>query len=286
MGVSRSPVQRVFTDQDMAHEPFLTLACGRVAVYSARCPDRDGANEDAASVLAIDSERGVLAVADGVGGQAGGENAAEIALRCLKQAVTRTQRSETSLRGAILDACESANHAVMDLGIGAATTLAIAEIAGPTLRPYHVGDSAILVVGQRGKVKLQTISHSPVGYAVESGLIAEHEAMHHDERHLISNAVGAPDMRIEIGSPLRLAPRDTVLLATDGLFDNLAIGEIVDAIRTKPLSVVAEHLAGRVGERMREPAEGEPSKPDDVTFILFRLATPSRGASRPQDGAQ
>jgi serine/threonine protein phosphatase PrpC len=147
----------------------------------------------------------------------------------------------------------------------------VAEIAGATLRTYHVGDSAILVVGQRGKVKLQTVAHSPVGYAVESGLMGEQEAMHHDERHLISNAVGAADMRIEIGSPLRLAARDTVLLATDGLFDNLEIGEIVEGIRVKPLRVVAEGLAQRVAERMRAPSAGEPSKPDDVTFILFRL---------------
>jgi serine/threonine protein phosphatase PrpC len=277
MGGIRTPVQRVFTDQDMAREQFLTLAGGHVAVYSARSPDRDGANEDAASTLALDSERGVLAVADGVGGQAGGENAAEIALRCLKSAITRSSRSETSLRGAILDACEQANHEVMELGIGAATTLAVAEIAGATLRTYHVGDSAILVVGQRGKIKLQTVAHSPVGYAVESGLMGEQEAMHHDERHLISNAVGAADMRIEVGSPLRLAARDTVLLATDGLFDNLEIGEIVEGIRTKPLGVVAEGLAQRVAERMRAPSAGEPSKPDDVTFILFRLEpTPRR----------
>jgi serine/threonine protein phosphatase PrpC len=268
MGGIRTPVQRVFTDQDMAREQFLTFASGRVAVYSARSPDKDGANEDAASVLAIDSDRGVLAVADGVGGQAGGENAAQIALRCLKCAIAR---SDSSLRGAILDACERANQEVIELGIGAATTLAVAEIAGATLRTYHVGDSAILVVGQRGKVKLQTVAHSPVGYAVESGLMGEQEAMHHDERHLISNAVGAADMRIEIGSPLRLAARDTVLLATDGLFDNLEIGEIVEGIRVKPLRVVAEGLAQRVAERMRAPSAGEPSKPDDVTFILFRL---------------
>jgi serine/threonine protein phosphatase PrpC len=277
MGGIRTPVQRVFTDQDMAREQFLTLAGGRVAVYSARSPDKDGANEDAASVLALDSERGVLAVADGVGGQAGGENAAQIALRCLKCAIARSSRSDSSLRGAILDACERANREVMELGIGAATTLAVAEIAGATLRTYHVGDSAILVVGQRGKMKLQTVAHSPVGYAVESGLMGEQEAMHHDERHLISNAVGAADMRIEIGSPLRLAARDTVLLATDGLFDNLEIGEIVEGIRTKPLGVVAERLAQRVAERMRAPSAGEPSKPDDVTFILFRLEpTPRR----------
>ena len=171
----------------------------------------------------------------------------------------------------ILDGVEEGNDAVRELGIGAATTLVVAEIAGRTLRPYHVGDSAILVVGQRGKLKLQTVPHSPVGYALESGLLEEKEALHHDERHLISNMVGAPDMRIEVGSPIRLAPRDTVLLATDGLLDNLSLQEITDGIRTGPLASGVEKLADTCRRRMCAPEGEHPSKPDDVTFLLFRL---------------
>jgi len=135
-----------------------------------------------------------------------------------------------------------------------------------------VGDSAILVVGQRGKLKLQTLSHSPVGYAVESGLLDADEALHHEERHIVSNMVGAPDMRIEVGSALALAPRDTVLLATDGLMDNLGLAEIVEIVRRGPLERAARRLAELCDERMRRPLEGQPSKPDDVTFVLFRRA--------------
>ena len=113
---------------------------------------------------------------------------------------------------------------------------------------------------------------SPVGYALESGLLGEEEALHHDERHLISNMVGSAEMRIEVGSPIRLAPRDTVLLATDGLLDNLSLQEIVDGIRTGPLAKVVQNLARSCGQRMRDPEDGHPSKPDDTTFLLFRLS--------------
>ena len=222
-------------------------------------------------MILIDSEQGVLAVADGVGGQAGGESAAEIALRHLESAISAADLTARTLLGAILDGVEEGNEAVRGLGIGAATTLVVAEIAGNTLRPYHVGDSAMLVVGQRGKIKLQTVSHSPVGYALESGLLDEEQALHHDQRHLISNMVGSAEMRIEVGSPIRLAARDTVLLATDGLLDNLSLQEIVDGIRTGRLETVARNLARTCRQRMREPGDGHPSKPDDVTFLLFRL---------------
>ena len=49
------------------------------------------------------------------------------------------------------------------LGAGSATTLAVAEVVGQTVRTYHVGDSPIWVFGQRGRLKLQTVPHSPVG---------------------------------------------------------------------------------------------------------------------------
>ena len=264
-------VARIVTDADMSEGELLPFARGEVAVYSARCPEKEGKNEDAAALILIDSEQGVLAVADGVGGQSGGETAAEIVLGRLESAVAATDLPARTLREAILDGVEQGNEAVRNLGIGAATTLVVAEIAGNTLRPYHVGDSAMLVVGQRGKIKLQTVAHSPVGYALESGLLEEEEALHHDERHLISNMVGSAEMRIEVGSPIRLARRDTVLLATDGLLDNLSLQEIVDGIRTGPLTKVHRRLVQTCQQRMREPEGGRPSKPDDVTFLLFRL---------------
>jgi serine/threonine protein phosphatase PrpC len=264
-------VARILTEADMCEGELLPFARGEVALYSARSPEKEGKNEDAAALILIDSEQGVLAVADGVGGQAGGESAAETALRRLEKAVDAADLPTRTLRGAILDGVEDGNEAVRSLGIGAATTLVVAEIAGDSLRPYHVGDSAMLVVGQRGKIKLQTVSHSPVGYALESGLLEEEEALHHDQRHLISNMVGSAEMRVEVGSPIRLAPRDTVLLATDGLLDNLSLQEIVDGIRTGPLARVVQKLARTCGQRMREPEGDHPSKPDDATFVLFRL---------------
>jgi len=157
--------------------------------------------------------------------------------------------------------------------------MAIAEIQGRTVRPYHVGDSMILVVGQRGKTKLQTISHSPVGYAVEAGLLDETEAMHHDQRHLVSNLIGTPDMRIEVGSTIELGRYDTLLLASDGLFDNLHTEEIVERIRKGPLKRVMRTLVEDCRRRMQQPEEGQPSKPDDLTFVVFRCGPP---AGRPQ----
>ena len=138
----------------------------------------------------------------------------------------------------------------------------------------------ILVVGQRGKIKLQTVSHSPVGYAVEAGVLDEKEALHHEDRHLVSNMLGLADMRIEVGSIVELAPRDTLLLASDGLFDNLHLDEIVDRVRKGPLTQVVQHLASDAAQRMTIPREGQPSKTDDLTFVAFRPVPPPRSLLR------
>lgn len=262
--------QRVIAGEDLAKPELIDLASGRAALYSSRSPDKDSGNEDAIGVFAVDGSRVLLAVADGMGGAAAGARASAEALGSVQRSVCPRDGEETP-RPPVLDAFDDANRRVLGLGVGAATTLCLAEVEGDQLRLYNVGDSAALLVGQRGKLKLQTIAHSPVGYALESGLLDETEALHHDERHVVSNVIGSRDMRIDVGSPMRLAPRDTVLLGSDGLFDNISLDEIIACIRCGPLDEAAQRLLEISIQRMRSPAEGEPSKPDDLSFVLYRI---------------
>ena len=75
------------------------------------------------------------------------------------------------------------------------------------------------------------------------------------------------DMHITIGPWVTLAPRDTLLLCSDGVTDNLFIDSVVDIIRKGPLHSTAEQLRIRVQQQMQ--ADG--GHPDDLTFLLFRL---------------
>ena len=116
----------------------------------------------------------------------------------------------------------------------------------------------------------QSVSHGPTGFAVEAGVLEPEAAVLHDERHVVSNMVGTRDMRIELGPSLHPAPRDTLLLASDGLTDNLYVDEIVETARRGPLARVAERLLRLARTRMTDAQPGEPSKPDDLSFVLFR----------------
>jgi len=275
---------RLYAKADLDQAEFHAIAGGTTSVFSKPRPGDDGVNEDSAALIPLGDGAAILAVADGCGGMPGGEEASSLALKKLIEAVQAAADAEheVSMRAAILNGFEEANQAVIALGIGAATTLAVVEVQGATIRTYHVGDSMILVTGQRGRVKQQTVSHSPVGYALESGMLSETQAIKHEDRHVVSNIVGTPDMRIELGPTIELARRDTVIIASDGLGDNLLLDEIVDSVRKGTLSQVAHALATRSRARMINPEEGRkiPSHADDLTFIVFRLSgdKPAKGA--------
>lgn len=261
---------RAYFRKDMEQPEVVPLIGGVAAVFSRRSPDKETLNEDAAALIPLDAQTAVLVVADGLGGEAAGEQASQLSIRALRRSIESAAGQGMMLRSAILNGFENANLAVQKLGIGAATTMAAVELHADTVRPYHVGDSMILLVGQRGLIKMQSLSHSPVGYAVEAGVINEKEAMHHEDRHLVSNVIGSPDMRIEIGSSIKLAQHDTLLLASDGLFDNLRIDEIIQRLRKGPLHTAAQRLSEDALNRMSKPVESKPSKPDDLTLIVFR----------------
>lgn len=265
-----------FVRENMTDGSVHPLARGQAGVFTSRSPEKDTDNEDAATIIRVDEVRGVLVIADGVGGQPAGAQAAALAVQAMYEAVATMLAQGGSLRDAILNGFEQANQSVHAIGVGAATTLTVVEINNDQIRPYHVGDSLILLVGQRGRIKLQTISHSPVGYAVESGLLKERDAMHHEDRHIVSNMVGSQEMRIEIGGLYTMQSRDTLLLASDGLFDNLHTDEIIEFIRKGPLEKVTRDLAAACRQRMEAHRKGEPSKPDDLTFIAYRRDVPKR----------
>lgn len=261
----------LYSETAMTECELFAIANGQAAVFTAPSHLRETPNEDSLALLPYDNKSCVLVIADGVGGIPGGSMASALAIGAVRAAVATAAKEGQDLRDAILNGIENANRAVLTQGGGSATTLAVVEIQKSVARPYHVGDSEIIITGQRGKLKLQTVPHSPVGYGVEAGVIDPHEAIHHEDRHLVSNVIGIDDMRIEIGAPIKLGKYDTLFLATDGMSDNLHVHEMVEIMRKGALDKAAAKMISAVEQRMHDPEEEHPSKADDHSFILFRL---------------
>ena len=257
----------------------LQWSFGQAAVRLRCGPHRESGCEDAIAVIPVADEGVVLAVADGVGGSPGGRDAAATVLEALRDGIAAAPEGE--LQQTIFASLEAANTQLIEQRRGSGTTVVIAEIIGHRLRSYHVGDSEVAVVGQRGKVKHRIVPHSPTGFAVESGLLSEDEAMHHDYRHILLNVVGAPNMRIEVAAPIELTIHDTVLLASDGLLDNLYVSEILEEARCGALPEKADELVKLAMARMLTTDRSLPSKSDDLSVVLYRgVARKRRSLSR------
>ncbi|MEM1230834.1 MAG: protein phosphatase 2C domain-containing protein [Pseudomonadota bacterium] len=236
-------------------------------------PVGDAPNQDSAAVLRPAAGCVVLVVADGMGGGPAGDAASRLAIEAMSAAVQDALEQGLPLRTGILNGFEQAHDDVLSHIAGAATTLLAAELQQDMARLYQVGDSTALVFGQRGRLKQHTTSHSPVGYAVRSGILDEEAALTHEERHYVSNMVGIAPMSVEMGLPFRLARHDTLVLGSDGLFDNLSVDEVVECARTGAIDAGVARLAALARQRMFSQGEpDEPGKPDDLAIIGLRLA--------------
>lgn len=266
-------LESVSLTEAVAEGPSL-IACpvGAAVFGSHRSPDKETCNEDALLLTVVGEDSLLLIVADGCGGMPAGHAAAAVAVRTLHERVLEMAPEPTvdSFTTAALSGFDAANRAVLDLRTGSATTLLAAFVVGGVVRVLNVGDSMALVVGQRGRERFTAIAHSLTGYAVESGMLSAQEAIHHDDRNIVLNVVGDEAMRVDVGPPIALHRRDTVLLASDGLCDNLHQQEIIDGVRSGPLLARMEALTALCRSRMVGDDPALPGHADDLTFIAYR----------------
>ncbi len=260
-------------------------------------------NEDR---ILSDPERGIYAVVDGVGGESGGEIAAQTAVDVLR---SRLSRRTTDPERLIREAIALANKQIWEraqadpelAGMACVLTVAVVDDGHATIG--HVGDSRLYLL-RRGVIRKVTKDHSPVGIREDAGDLSEVEAMSHPRRNEIFRDVGsAPHEPEEDGFvdiyKEAFDAESALLFCSDGLSDlvpKARIREIVEARAGRPAEAVRELIdaaneAGGKdnisvvlveGERFgrgggRGPAAAE--DPLDSTHATSRLRPPLRGAA-------
>lgn len=243
---------------------------GSLIAYTGPAPNKSTENEDCVAAIPYGPNAVIMVVADGAGGLPAGRRASQTAVSALNTSLNNSMNETMLLRTAILNGIDAANDAVLALGNGSATTMTLMTVEGHIARSYQIGDSEAMIVGQRGRIRLQTMAHSPTGFAVEAGFLDQRAALMHDDRHLVSNFMGTTDMRVDVGAETKLQAKDTILLASDGLTDNVHSHEITDLIRKGPLEDAAQSMIGLALRRMTAETMNQPCKPDDLSVILFR----------------
>ena len=181
----------------------------------------------------IDGVRGVFIVIDGVGGQAAGGKAADIALAMLRE---RLERETGPIVARVREAIAIANNEIHRLAStrpewdGMACVLTVAVIHEGIATIGHVGDTRLYRL-RGGRIQKITRDHSPVGEREDSGEISEQEAMRHPRRNEVYRDVGSDphsphDLDFVDIHEIRLGPDEALLLCSDGLTDLVDSGSI------------------------------------------------------------
>ena len=226
-------------------------------------------NEDALMVAHLADAGLVLAIADGVGGHANGDEASKIAIDTLIEVLGRMPSSNEKVRNLVLDAFEEGNERIVQAFQEAATTLLVAEITDHAVRFYLAGDSIGLVASSRGRLKYRVYGHNPVDFGILAGIWDDTQYDPMGTRHMVTSVLGSEDMQVQVTSALVLTPGDTLILGSDGLFDNLSAREISKIVAQKNLESATSQLRDKIASQMSS-GDLEYSKEDDLSFIVFR----------------
>ncbi len=214
-------------------------------------------NEDS---LCVRPDIGLWAVADGMGGYRAGETASRITVEQLAQDVAGSMPLAESI--------SRIHRRILTLGRSdpgyesmGATVVAV-KTDGKGYEIAWVGDSrAYLWDG--GKLTLLTRDHSYVQLLIDSGIIAEADALDHPERHVITQALGAEEIEEVKVDTIHGVFRENekILLCSDGLTNEVSDSQI-SSILKHPLS--EQILADRLVE-----AANQNGGSDNVSAILL-----------------
>lgn len=221
---------------------------GRRALVAAGRTDPGTQREVNEDRFHVDTARGLFVVIDGVGGQAAGGRAADVALSMLRE---RLERETGPVTARITEAIVVANNEICRLastraewqGMACVLTIAIVNDGKATIG--HVGDTRLYKIHDAHIEKI-TKDHSPVGEREDAGEISELQAMRHPRRNEVYRDVGS-----ELHDPgdadfidldeIAFEPDSALLLCTDGLtdlVDSASIARIVAERAGDPQAVV------------------------------------------------
>ncbi|SMF05132.1 PP2C family protein-serine/threonine phosphatase [Pseudobacteriovorax antillogorgiicola] len=246
-------------NQDLAQ--CLILGRFQVATRTRPAPGK-AQNED--SLAAKEVPSGLVAlIADGVGGcprahEASQAVATELADQADKQdfdLITFADRCQDRIR---------------DMKVGAASTLACIQIVEHTLRYLIAGDSLVKVIGGRGKIKDESPGHSVLNMWESTGILDSIAPSRQVQAgYELLNCLGSDTCYYHISPMIPLAPKDIILIASDGIFDNLSSQELVQVISSSGPSAL-EICQGIFEALDRSIAQASDPKLDDSSLIVIR----------------
>ena len=227
-------------------------------------------NED--RYAAVESSSGTTwLVCDGMGGQTGGELAAQLAIDAIRRDLENLppRPPMTAIKSAVVEAnriivLRRQNQAFAQMG----TTVTAAQFLGPEVAIANVGDSRVYLI-RDGAIQQLTVDHTYVQELVDSGQIKPDEALSHPQAHILTRCIGAePGLEVDLSQYWvweveEDEPRDMLIICSDGLYSMVDEGEIASAVSNSSPSKACVQLVELAKER---------GGYDNITLVVIPLS--------------
>jgi PPM family protein phosphatase len=182
---------------------------------------------------------GIYAVADGIGGEAGGAKASKLAIEtAMSEMLTHIHDEATGeeVKAWLANAAILAHKLILrlkqspDETVVGGTTLTMAAVVENQVHIANIGDSRAYII-RDGQLRQITNDHTVAQRFVDEGIITPEQAIDHPYSHVLSQAIGGnaelePDVFTET-----VNPGEFILLCSDGLYNLVSAKDIVEIVR-------------------------------------------------------
>jgi protein phosphatase len=221
----------------------------RLSIKAAGLTDQGKTRKNNEDAVWVDAQRGLLIVADGMGGHQAGEVASGMAISSIPENLDQLVKTgnsgeisdqslsaETNRLGFCLKMAnqmifEAAKRYPQNIGMG--TTCTAAHIAGGRLSIAHVGDSRCYVI-RNGQMEQLTQDHSLVMEQVRHGLLSKDDELVQAGQNILTRSLGTEaEVKIDLDEH-PLFPGDVLLLCSDGLGKELSDDQVLEVAKQTP----------------------------------------------------
>jgi protein phosphatase len=190
-----------------------------------------GHNEDACGVYVQDPTHVLVAVADGVGGEEGGEvasrTAIDVTLRAYAESAAKWGAPKRLYRAAQQANIEIYDRAVVVTELRRmSTTLTAIVVEGGMVHGAHVGDSRLYLIRSDAIVQ-RTKDHTVTGERRRMGLMSAERAKDHVDRSVLTRSLGRELIAAVDRISFPVVGGDMLIICSDGLYNVLEDDELL-----------------------------------------------------------
>jgi len=235
-----------------------------IVTTSFTCAGRKPVNQDTVLIESLKDGQTLLAIADGMGGEDGGEIASKLAISTVKNIFKELSNIE------MLEVYKQVQEVFVKTvsltpklsKMGTTLTLVLIDRSCKKARIAHVGDSRLYHLRNKGLVS-RTKDQTELQKLLDDGVISKARAQKYYRKNVLLSVMSANrpyDLQLE---DIDLKTRDRLVLLTDGAYSLIRKGEIRD------ISVVKKSLEEFVSN-LKETIESRKIK-DDYSVVACEV---------------